>query len=189
MKTDHASARSALDDIARVEARTGQAAIYGSSSAITILWGVVVAIANGLHQFFSSHASAIWLCAWAAGLIGSVLISRKWKQQTPQKSGFVSRLVWTQLVLILFGFLILWLLPPSSPRQIAALWPLIFMTAYVLVGLWLGRFFILCGLFVGAMIVLGYLYSGPWLPLWMACANGGALIASGLYLRRVGLQL
>lgn len=188
MHTDSVSAQTALDGIAEVEARTAQAAIYGANSAILMLWGAVVTLAYLGHQFWPAGVGPIWLCAWTAGLTGTVLISWRWKRRASDRHRTVTRLVWAQVVLILFGFLFLWLLPPSNPRQVAAFFPLVFMMGYVIAGLWLGRFFILCGILVSALTVIGYLYSGPWLPLWMAFANGGALIAGGLYLRKVGLQ-
>ncbi len=188
MRVDQASAQSALDDIAEIEARTAQAAIYGASGASLILWGVVVALAYLMNQFFPAAAGSIWLCAWTTGFVGTVLISWRWKRRSSEKHRMTTQLVLAQVVLILFGILFLWLLPPSSPRQTAAFWPLVFMMGYVIAGLWLGRFFILCGILVSALTVIGYLYSGPWLLLWMALANGGALIAGGLYLRKVGLQ-
>lgn len=187
MQVDQAGAQSALDDIARIEARTVQATIYGANSAISILWGVLVALAYLTNQFLPAIAGPTWLCAWASGFAGTALISWRWKQRSSGKQRMAMRLIWAQIVLILFGFLFLWLLPPSSPRQVAAFFPLIFMMGYVVAGLWLGRFFILCGILVSALTVIGYLYSGPWLPLWMAFANGGALIVGGLYLRKVGL--
>lgn len=187
MQIDPASARSALDDIALVEARTAQAAIYGASSAMAILWGIVVAVAYVANQYLPGIVGATWLVAWTTGFAGSAFISWRWKRASSKQHRVTIRFVAAQMVLILFGFLFLWLLPPSSPRQVAAFFPLVFMMGYVIAGLWLGRFFVVCGILVSALTVLGYLYSGPWLPLWMAIANGGALIAGGLYLRRVGL--
>lgn len=189
MQVDQASAQSALDDIAQVEARTAQAAIYGASSAILILWGVVVALAYLANQFLPAVAGSVWLAAWSTGFVGTALINWRWKRRSSDKHRMAMRLVWAQVVLILFGFLFLWLLPPSSPRQVTAFFPLLFMMGYVIAGLWLGRFFIVCGLLVSILTVTGYLYGGSWLPLWMAFANGGALIAGGLYLRKVGLPL
>jgi hypothetical protein len=188
MPIDQARAQSALDDIALIEARTVQASIYGASSAITILWGVVVAIAYTATQFLPVEAGLIWPSAWAAGLAGSFFISCKWKRNSSKQQRSSTLPLLAPLVLILFGMLFLWLLPPTSPRQLNAFWPLLFMMGYVLAGLWLGRFFIVCGILVSVLTVVGYLYSGPWLPLWMAFANGGALIAGGLYLRKIGLQ-
>jgi hypothetical protein len=185
---DPVSAQSALDDIARIEARTVQAAVYGASSAITILWGVVVALAYVANQFRPAEARPIWLLAWGAGFAGTALIGWTWRRRPSAHPRAAMRLVWAQVALILFGCLFLWLLQPTSPRQLAVYWPLVFMMGYVIAGLWLGRFFVVCGVLVSGMAVVGYLYAGPWLPLWMAFANGGALIAGGLYLRRVGLQ-
>jgi hypothetical protein len=188
MRVDQASAQRALDDIAQIEARTVQAGVYGANSAIAIMWGVVVALAYLANQLWPGIAGPVWLGAWTAGFAGTALISWRWKRRSRAAHWMAMQLVWAQLVLILFGFLFLWLLPPSSPRQVSAFFPLVFMMGYVIAGLWLGRFFILCGILVSGLTVVGYLYSGPWLPLWMAVANGGALIAGGLYLRKVGLR-
>lgn len=187
MQIDRANAKGALDDIAAVEARTTQASIYGASSAAAVLWGGVVALAYLANLILPAIAGPTWLVAWAAGFGGTALIAWRWKRRYPDAHRTTMRLVWAQMVLIAFGFVFLWLLPPSSPRQLAAFFPLVFMMGYVIAGLWLGRFFVLCGVLVSALTVIGYLYSGPWLALWMAFANGGALIAGGLYLRKVGL--
>jgi hypothetical protein len=186
---DPVSARSALDHIAQVEARTARAAIYGASSAVLILWGVVVALAYFSNQIWPAMAGPVWAGAWAAGFAGTALIGWRWKRRSSDEHRTAMRLIWAQMVLILFGFLVLWLLPPSSPRQVAVVFPLPFMMGYVIAGFWLGRFFIGCGILVSILTVIGYHYSGPWLSLWMAAANGGALIAGGLYLRKAGLPL
>ncbi len=187
MSPDQINAQSTLDDIAQVEARTQQAAIYGASSAIAILWGVLVAMGYSVNQFYPAAAGPIWLCVWSIGLIGTGLLSITLKQ-APESRRMAGQVVLTQLALILFGSLFIWILQPANPRQLAAFWPLMFMMGYVIAGLWFGRFFLLCGLFVSALTVFGYLYSGPWLLIWMALCNGGALIAAGLYLRKIGLQ-
>lgn len=185
---DLATARSALQGIAEVEARTAQAAVYGASSAVAILWGVIVTLAYLANQVFPAIVGPTWLCAWAAGFVGTAFIGKRWQRRSPREYRTAMRLIQAQLVLVLFGFLFLWLLPPASPRQTAAFFPLVFMMGYVIAGLWLGRFFIVCGVLVSALTIIGYLHSGTWLPLWLAFANGGALIAGGLYLRRAGLR-
>jgi hypothetical protein len=188
MRVDRASAQNALDSIALVEARTAQAAVYGASSAIMILWGVVVILANVAEQVVPGAAGPTWLAAWATGLAGTALAGWRWRRRSSEGRWTAFRLVWAQAVLILFGILIVGLLPISNPRQLAAFWPLLFMMAYVIAGLWVGRFFVLCGILVSALTVVGYLYGGAWLPLWMAVVNGGALVAGGIYLRQVGLR-
>jgi hypothetical protein len=60
------------------------------------------------------------------------------------------------------------------------------MLGIVLMGLWLGRFFIFLGLSVTTLTVIGYFWSGDWFPLWMALVSGGGLIAAGWWLRHQG---
>ncbi len=88
-----------------------------------------------------------------------------------------------------FGLLVVIVLGPVSLRRQDAFWPLLFMLGYVLAGNWVGRFFILCGVSVAALTVAGYLWTGAWFPLWMAATMAGALIGSGLWLRRMGARL
>jgi hypothetical protein len=65
-----------------------------------------------------------------------------------------------------------------------AYWPVAIGVIYVLNGIFLGREMVLIGIW---MLVTGLASLGlpdPWGALWMACAGGGGLIASGVVLRR-----
>lgn len=186
---DRTSASAALDDIAAAESRTGRAMIYGASATYLFLWGVLVFAGNLGTQFLPELARWIWPVTWLAGLIASALLTARDVKRVRDKSNIVRNAVLTFAALIGFGMLTLWLFSPVTPRQLNVFWPLIFMLCYVIAGIWVGRFFLICGLSVAALAVIGYLHAGPWLPLWMAVANGGALILGGFYLRRVGLRL
>jgi hypothetical protein len=58
------------------------------------------------------------------------------------------------------------------------------MFGFVMFGLWVGRFFVWLGLLVTALILIGYRYSGDYFNLWMAITGGGALIVSGVFIRK-----
>jgi hypothetical protein len=186
---DRNAAQSALGEIEATESRTGQAVIYGQSATHLLLWGALVTAGNIATQFLPDRASWIWGLVWLAGGVGAVVIGTRQGQSAGGSARIGWNIVLSFAALIGFGMVLLWLFSPVTTRQLSVFWPMLVMLCYIMIGIWVGRFFAICGLTVFALTVIGYLYSGPWLPLWMAAANGGALILTGLYLRRIGLQL
>jgi hypothetical protein len=65
--------------------------------------------------------------------------------------------------------------------------PSLFLLGLMLVGLWLGRFFVILGLVGIVLIVIGYLQAEPWLRLWMVAVQSGTLILGGVWLGRSGM--
>jgi hypothetical protein len=72
-----------------------------------------------------------------------------------------------------------------TPRQMGTFWPIYFMLVYVVIGLWFGWAFVAIGFGISALTLIGYFYIGAAFPLWMAFVNGGGLILSGLWMRRI----
>jgi hypothetical protein len=58
------------------------------------------------------------------------------------------------------------------------------MFAYVVGGLWFGRFFTWLGMAVTGLILLGVFAWPEWSDLWTGFAGGGSLVLAGLYVRR-----
>lgn len=186
MTIDPNDARTSLDDIAAVERLTYQAITYDHSSFQFIWWGVLV-FCGYLWTFLSTeHARLGWIVIAAAGVSGSFALRRLRRTPSSRDSKLGQRLGYAQLAVIGFGLVLAWLISPISDRQLEAFWPTLVMFCHVLAGIWLGRFFLLSGIAVTALIVIGYIWSGPWYPLWLAVSVGGGLIASGLWLRRMG---
>jgi hypothetical protein len=180
-------AAESLADIARIERRTREAIVYGASSAILILWGVLTALGNLLTQFNPREAGPQWLAINVAGFIATNLII--WLRRAKGEYR-ASDFRFPAALLALAGFGLVWsyLLAPMSGAQISAFWTTLAMVGYVLAGIWLGRFFITCGIAVTALTLVGYFWLGHWFPLWMAAIEGGALIGGGLWLRRIGVR-
>jgi len=185
MPIDRAEAANALHDIAVAEQRLATASIYGVSAAILMLWGALVALGYLATQFDPAQAGWAWLGLDLAGVAGMAWLLAHRRPLLRTKS-LTSRILAAQVALVGFGVALSAVLAPLTWRQVEALWPLFFMLGYVLAGLWVGRFFVVCGLVVAALTVLGYFVADAWYPLWMAVAEGGALFAGGLWLRRVG---
>ena len=183
MSMDRDEAAASLTDIASVERRTRESVVYARSSTILILWGVLCVVGY-VFQYFQPHqARSAWIAVAIIGFVGT-FVSGHWRRSRLH-STIAQPLLYAQLALIGYGFVLLVLLWPVDPRQLSAFWPTLIMLGFVLSGLWLGRFFILCGLAVTALTLAGYFWSGAWFPLWMAVVNGGGLLAGGLWLRRL----
>jgi len=186
MTVDPKEAAASLSDIASVEQRTRETLIYDRSSAMLILWGVVVACGYLFSYFEPPLANVGWIVVTVAGIGGGFAIRLR-RGETGRARSIGQLLAFAQLVLIAYGFALLvpfW--PAIGPRQMSTFWPTLVMFGHVLAGLWLGRFFIYLGISVTALILAGYFWSGGWYPLWLAGVVGGGLVAAGLWLRRMG---
>lgn len=189
MPADRNEAAALLSDVVQAEQRTFTAVFYGIGGPIFVLWGMVTAAGYLWGQFVPQHAGAAWGVLDGIGVVAMiVLLRRHSRTMMPGQRALGRRLVAGLFLLFLFGALILGLLGPFDGRRIDALWPLIFALGYGLMGMWVGRFFLVCGAVLAGLTVVGYLWSGPWFSLWMAFANGGALLLGGLWLRRVGAE-
>ena len=70
-------------------------------------------------------------------------------------------------------------------NHVLAFFATVGMFGYVVGGLWLGRFLVILGLVVTVLILVG-LYAIPqWFLIWMAFVGGGALVLSGVMVKRL----
>jgi hypothetical protein len=193
MTIDPDTAAASLLDIADTERRARESVFYSVSSSILILWGVLVASVQ-LFLYFQPQLDrsswrfvAIWGAFYIAGMSGTYAILRT-RARPRALSPLAWRLLGAMVILIAYGVLWTALLGPAGAKWFGVFWPTLFMFGFVLAGLWVGRFFVACGLVVTALVVAGYLWLEPWYPLWLAVVEGGALIVSGLWMRRIGMS-
>jgi len=185
MAIDQESAASSLSDVARMEQRTRELVRYSYASGYQLLWGVLVAVGYIAQYIRPESGKVSWLAVLVVGILGGVTF-RVWRAKSSGRPADY-RWVWGQLAVVAFGMLWTGFFMDATPRQLSALWPSFFMFWMVIFGIFFGRFYVILGLGVTALIAIVYLWSGDlFLPL-MAVVMGGALIASGLYLRRIGL--
>jgi hypothetical protein len=186
MAIDQESAASSLSDVARVEQRTRERVRYAFASRYQLLWGVLVAIGYVAQYLRPQSGITIWTVVVIAGILGGVVFRVRRERVTGRPSDY--RWVWGQMAVIAFGLLWTGVFTEATPRQLSALWPSFFMFWMVIFGIFFGRFYVILGLGVTALIATVYLWSGDLFLPCMAVIVGGALIASGLYLRRIGLE-
>jgi hypothetical protein len=188
MTMDPGEAAASLRHIAAIEQRTREAVFYGGSSAICILWGLLIACGYVLAELQPRSAGVTWLAVSAAGCVATTLIAAA-RMRTGAHEVHDWRLLWAMLAVSIFGVTWSLVLGPVVPRPFMyAFQPSLFMLGMVLAGLWAGRFFIWLGAVSIAAMLAGYLLEEPWLRLWMAVVQSGTLILGGVWLRRNGVR-
>jgi hypothetical protein len=179
-------AAASLSDVENIERRTREAVRYAYASNYQLIWGVLVTIGYLVHWAHPETARISWLVVLVIGILGGLTFRVLHARASGRPADY--RWVWGQLAVVAYGFLWTGLLSDATSRQLTAIWPTFFMFWMVVFGIFFGRFFVILGLSVSALIAVGYLWAGDWFLPWMALVAGGGLIASGLYLRRIGLE-
>jgi len=197
MNVTKQEAQDSLNEIHDVIYQTRLAIGRSGSSSILILWGVIWVIGYSVGQFVPKWAGLIWAPLVLIGSIGSWIGGSR-SRPAGARGGFGLRIgiAW----LVLFAYASLWVcllhpahLPsgvewanyqPINDRQIGAFFATVPMFAYVVGGLWLGRFFVWLGAIVTALTIAGYCLLPGWFNLWMAFTGGGSLIVAGLFIRK-----
>ena len=175
-------AAATLDEIDRLLARTKRAIVAAHVADHLIVWGLVWMAAFGTSHATSWHEGLIWGVIAGAGALASGVIGARTRRafESPDRNRVF------QFFAALGAFAIVWavILYPFNLRHFGVYVGTVFMFAYVAGGLWFGRFFVWLGAGVTALAVAGVLLLPTWLDLLMAAGGGGALLVSGLYIRR-----
>jgi hypothetical protein len=172
-------AAGALREIEAAENRSAQLHGYERSSPQLILWGILWAIGYGLNDLFPSRGGAIWAAIIPIGVIAGFAAVRDAGHRVAWRYGADAL---TAMAFFAAAFYVLW---PVSPKQIAALIPLLVAAAYVTAGIRRGSRYIATGLAVAMLTLIGFGVLREHFFLWMAVIGGAALILAGVWLRRV----
>jgi hypothetical protein len=193
------AARASLAEVDRIATQIRQTIAWSRTTPLLILWGVIWVIGFAAAQYFPPWGFRLWTWLDIAGVVGSVLLLSP-VRRSPIKGinlglGRIS-VAW----LALLGYGTLWaalLCPwelshraewaayaPLIGRKIAAFSSTVCMFGYLVMGLWLGRFFLWLGLLVTATTLVGYYFVSDYFFLWMALTGGGSLIAAGVFIRK-----
>jgi hypothetical protein len=179
---DSKQATDALSDIDSIVHRVRQSRIYNLASLILIMWGALV-FAGYVATYLSPRSGYyFWIAVYLTGIAGSFVISRFDHAREGVRT-FDARMLAALALFVAFGIFCSWL-GHFTPRQLGTFWPIYFMLAYTIAGLWAGYAFVAIGLSITALTLIGYFFAGPWFELWMAFVDGGGLILGGLWMRR-----
>jgi len=171
-------AAQALAAVERTQSRSATLRGYRGAAPHLILWGILWAIGYGLTDFFPARAGAVWT---VIVLVGTSASLAGFLRQSRVEAG---RYLTVTIALAAFCLATFAVFKPADPRPIAAFIPLLIATAYVIGGLWLGARFVVAGLAVAALTLAGFFLLPAHFLLWMAGIGGGALVLTGLWLRR-----
>jgi hypothetical protein len=182
---DPKEAAQALNDIQQIVRRVRQSRIYDLASQIMIAVGVLVLAGNIANFIMPRHAGYIWIAVNVLNVaIVAALFTMGGKQVGVRAFDF--RVLAAFLLFYAFGIFCSGVLGHFGPREMGAFWPVYFMLFYCLAGLWFGRAFVAMGLAIIVLTLIGYFFvEGFAFLLWMAAVNGGGLILSGLWMRRI----
>jgi hypothetical protein len=189
-------ARAALSEIDRIMADTRIAIAQGPSAPILILWGCIWVVADVTTQYQPQALAWMWWILDLVGIGGMWWFVARHRAQVKRPGSWRYGAFWGAT----FFYSILWLnllVPaqwPQTSQQWVEFWPMfrrisayshtIPMFAYVIGGLFVSRFFIVLGMLVTALVMAGYWWSGDYFFLWLAVTCGGALIFSGVFIRK-----
>ncbi len=188
-------ARASLADIDRVAAQARVAIAQGPSAPILILWGCIWAVADITTQFHPLTMSWLWSILDLIGIGGTWWFAAH-GVRVKRPGAWRYGVFWG----VIFFYAILWLnllVPMQWPqtqaqwvdfwptyRRITAYFHTIPMFAYVIGGLFTGRYFIWLGALVTVLILIGYCFVTHYFFLWLAITGGGSLIFSGVFIRK-----
>jgi len=181
---DPKEAAQALNDIEQIVQRVRQSRIYDIASQIMIAAGVLVLAGNVANFLTPWYANYIWITVNVLNVATAAALSTMGGKQIGVSFDF--RMLAAFLLFYAFGILCCGVLGHYGPRELGAFWPIYFMLFYCIAGLWFGRAFIIIGLGIIVLTLIGYFFvEGAAFLLWMAAVNGGGLILSGLWMRRI----
>jgi len=188
MGISHEDALESLHLIHDTATKTRRAVAAGYAGNLLILWGSVwFAAFVGVH-LAPHRAGLVWSVLDGLGVIGTVLVCRKWPIRSSMMGSRLSPAARRMIVfwLALFAYATLWvvLLRPANGMLLGTFLVTVAMLGYVVIGLWSGSSFLVwLGLIVTGLALCGYCLIPAYLNLWMALTGGGALLGTGLYVR------
>lgn len=191
MSVSKNDAAAALEVIARSQKQMLTLRRYSRFAPFLLIWGIVWVVANSVTDLEPGWSGRAWLIGSGIALV----VSTRWGIQLGRSRaraedslgrGFLGPgLVMAGLALGCYFPAMFVVLGPLAARQTNAFVSLFWAFAYMFIGAWVGWRLFMIGAVAAAAAVLGYLAIDQHYYLWMAACGGGALIAGGLWLRKI----
>jgi hypothetical protein len=171
---------------------THRRAIDRQASHIVLAWGVTYLVAPLCVHFWPQRGViALNLLVLAAIGLTIYITSRRSPISGPNVRRYGA--IWG----IVYGFGALWfsMISPLgsnepvarfvvTPEQMWAYGVTLAMFIYVVMGLWIGKFYVILGTIVTLATAVGLFCLSDWYWVWCSLTGGGAMIVAGLYLRK-----
>jgi hypothetical protein len=191
MSIDKTEAALALAAIDTAGARSVQLQRYRRFAPYLILWGVIWLLANGVSDLAPAQSNTVWLALTLLGAAASFWLGRHQHAAAAEAGIPRTRLDqgwrWMLCFLVVIAFLVtaMAVLPPMDGRQQDSFVSMFWTFLYMAIGAWTGWRLFAVGLIATLLILLGYYGVHSHYFLYMGCVSGGALMAGGLWLRRL----
>lgn len=188
MNVSREDARESLTMIKATSDHTRKVVAASYASGLLILWGLIWVVGFISVHFYPRRAGYIFNTLNAIGIVGTILICRKWPHKVATKTPASQNILWRLwgFGILLFVFASIWLrlLTPFKGIQLSAFSCTVAMFGGIVIGLWFGSYFMVwLGLIVTGLTLLGYYVFPGHFYLWMSPMGGGALLATGIYIR------
>jgi hypothetical protein len=183
MTIDAKEAAAALVEIESIAHQVKQSRFYQFASWMLVLWGALTAAGYVTTFLWPRYSWYVWVAVYVVGIAGSFAISAASRSRSGVRT-FDLRAFFAFMLFLSFGVFVVAGLGHFGPRELGTFWPIYFMLAYTMVGLWVGPALVAIGLSIAALTLIGYVYAGQWFEVWMALVNGGGLVLGGLWMRR-----
>jgi hypothetical protein len=185
MDVSSQEAQESLRLVEDTQARWRKAIGASYASGLLLLWGGIWIIAYATMYFSPQTAGYVFTALDTLGIGGTVLIARRWPLKGPEARATSLGIAALWLLLSLYALIWIALLRPTTSNQIGAFLCTVGMFGYVVIGLWFrSPFMIGLGLTVTALTIGGFYLIPRYFYLWIALAGGGAVMGTGLYIRR-----
>jgi hypothetical protein len=191
MNIDKSEAALALAAIDTAGARSAQLQSYRHFAPFLILWGAIWLLANSVSDLAPARSAAVWLTLSLLGTAASFWLG--WRRHAAAAEAGIPRTRLNQswrwmlcfLVIVAFQVATIAVLPPSDARQQDTFLSMFWTFLYMALGAWTGWRLFVIGLTATVLILFGYYGVHNHYFLYMGCVSGGALMAGGLWLRRL----
>lgn len=191
MNIDKNEAAIALAAIDAAGARSIRLQHYRRFAPFLILWGVIWLLANTVSDLAPAQSGITWLALTLLGTTTSFWLGSR--QHSAIADGSIPRTRRDQgwrwmlcfVVIITFQLAAIAVLQPVDARQQNTFFSMFWTFLYMAVGAWTGWRLFAIGLAATLLILLGYYGVHTHYFLYMGCVSGGALVAGGLWLRRL----
>jgi hypothetical protein len=178
-------ASEALCDIALTQQRASILRGYERGAPHFVLWGLIWVVGYSLSDVKPILAGPGWLVLDVIGITGSYFLGRTAAANACiATKGYGRRFSKVGVTLFAFVFATYFIMKPNSAAQFGAFPALLMAAIYTLVGIWRGVRWTVSGVVLGVFTVAGFALFKEHFMLWMAAAGGGALLLTGLWLRR-----
>jgi hypothetical protein len=193
MSISREDAAAALGEIDAAGSRVRTLHLYADAAPFLITWGLIWFFANAIGDLAPAWGARAWLVGLSVGTVLTVYWTIRnamtWERRHPMSAherGTIGRrvsMLGTTLMCFFPAFLAI--AGPLSGRQVNALISLSWAFVYMASGAFIGWRLFAIGTVTAAAILFGYFFVQAHYGLRMGFVGGGALIAGGLWLKKI----